>query len=132
MDEILPVAYKLLLEELPLPAGSPGGMEAYRCSLTISFFFKFYLQVRLQLENKTVWNYAKFNVLMTETFFLFVNFSSEEGHKSGLKTAGSLVSAPPLHSFPFLSFPTSESWGSRPPNPTGLTPLLRKTRCRSQ
>jgi len=53
-DDIVSVASKLLLEEMPLPSGSPGGMEAFRCSLTSSFFFKFYLTVRLKLEQKWV------------------------------------------------------------------------------
>jgi len=53
-DDIVPMATTLLLEELPLAGGSPGGMEAFRCSLTASFFFKFYLTVRLKLELKWV------------------------------------------------------------------------------
>ena len=53
-DEIVPMASALLLEEFPLPGGSPGGMEAFRCSLTVSFFFKFYLSVRLKLELRSV------------------------------------------------------------------------------
>ena len=53
-DDIVSIASKLLLEEMPLPAGSPGGMEAFRCSLTSSFFFKFYLTVRLKLEQRWV------------------------------------------------------------------------------
>ena len=50
-ESMLSIACKSLLDEFPLPGGTPGGMEAYRCSLTISFFFKFYLAIRLQLEN---------------------------------------------------------------------------------
>jgi len=53
-DDIVTVANKLLLEEMPLPAGCPGGMEAYRCSLAASFFFKFYLTVRLALQQTKV------------------------------------------------------------------------------
>ena len=34
-----------LANELILKPGAPGGMETYRQSLTLSFFFKFYLQV---------------------------------------------------------------------------------------
>ncbi|XP_022080344.1 xanthine dehydrogenase/oxidase-like [Acanthaster planci] len=40
----------LLVEDLPLPPGSPGGMEPYRQSLTLSFFFKFYLAVLEQIK----------------------------------------------------------------------------------
>jgi len=53
-EDIVPLASKLLLDEIQLAAGSPGGMEAYRCSLVISFFFKFYLTIRLKLEEKLV------------------------------------------------------------------------------
>ncbi|XP_038073117.1 xanthine dehydrogenase/oxidase-like [Patiria miniata] len=42
----------LLLEDLPLPPGAPGGMEPYRQSLTLSFFFKFYLAVLEQINLK--------------------------------------------------------------------------------
>ncbi|XP_033625802.1 xanthine dehydrogenase/oxidase-like [Asterias rubens] len=40
----------LLAEDLPLPPGAPGGMETYRQSLTLSFFFKFYLVVLEQIN----------------------------------------------------------------------------------
>ncbi|XP_022085904.1 xanthine dehydrogenase/oxidase-like [Acanthaster planci] len=42
----------LLAEDLPLPPGAPGGMEPYRQSLALSFFFKFYLAVLEQLKLK--------------------------------------------------------------------------------
>ena len=51
---MLSLACKQLLTELPLAGGTPGGMEAYRCSLTVSFFFKFYLAIRLHFENAKV------------------------------------------------------------------------------
>ena len=70
-DDIVSVASKLLLEEMPLPAGSPGGMEAFRCSLTSSFFFKFYLTVRLKLEQR--W------VSSLETPAFYSEFSPTEG-----------------------------------------------------
>ena len=44
----------LLAEDLPLAPGAPGGMEAYRKSLTLSFFFKFYLAVLKQINVKQV------------------------------------------------------------------------------
>lgn len=43
-----------LKDELFLEPGIPGGMEAYRSSLVLSLFFKFYLDVRLQLEKAHV------------------------------------------------------------------------------
>jgi len=53
-DDLIPLATQLLADELPLAPGTPGGMEAYRCSLTMSFFFKFYLTVRFSLQQKLV------------------------------------------------------------------------------
>ena len=43
-----------LKDELFLEPGIPGGMEGYRSSLVLSLFFKFYLDVRLQLEEAHV------------------------------------------------------------------------------
>ena len=44
-QEIVSVASASLLESLPLDGSAPGGMIEYRRSLTLSFFFKFYLSV---------------------------------------------------------------------------------------
>ncbi|XP_041469067.1 xanthine dehydrogenase/oxidase-like [Lytechinus variegatus] len=49
-ESMLDATFSCLAEDLPLPAGAPGGMESYRKSLTISFFFKFYLMVLDQLS----------------------------------------------------------------------------------
>ncbi|RHZ22407.1 hypothetical protein DYB37_001144 [Aphanomyces astaci] len=38
-------ACNLLADELALPASVPGGMSAYRTTLSVSFLYKFYLQV---------------------------------------------------------------------------------------
>ena len=35
----------MLLDEVPLPPGAPGGMESYRRTMMLSLFFKFYLTV---------------------------------------------------------------------------------------
>ncbi|KAL1122173.1 hypothetical protein AAG570_003578 [Ranatra chinensis] len=51
-EETLNNAYTYLMEELPLDPGAPGGMIQYRRSLTLSFFFKFYLSVCGQLERE--------------------------------------------------------------------------------
>ncbi|XP_071487031.1 xanthine dehydrogenase/oxidase-like [Diadema antillarum] len=48
-NSMLEAALSSLENDLPLPAGAPGGMETYRKSLTLSFFFKFYLMVLDQL-----------------------------------------------------------------------------------
>ncbi|GFN93063.1 xanthine dehydrogenase/oxidase-like [Plakobranchus ocellatus] len=44
----------LLQADLPLPVGAPGGMVAYRKTLTLSFFFRFYLSVLQRIEQKVV------------------------------------------------------------------------------
>ena len=49
-DSLVPEVCRLLADDLPLAAGSPGGMVEYRQSLTTSFFFKFYLTVLTQLQ----------------------------------------------------------------------------------
>ncbi|WAR00721.1 XDH-like protein [Mya arenaria] len=49
-DRLVDDVCRLLTEEMPLAAGSPGGMVEYRRSLTLSFFFKFYLTVQQQLQ----------------------------------------------------------------------------------
>ncbi|XP_038045060.1 xanthine dehydrogenase/oxidase-like [Patiria miniata] len=51
-DGLVEVMTPLLLEDLPLSPGAPGGMEPYRQSLTLSFFFKFYLAVLEQIHLK--------------------------------------------------------------------------------
>ena len=49
-DSLVPEVCRLLADDLPLAAGSPGGMVEYRRTLTTSFFFKFYLTVLMQLQ----------------------------------------------------------------------------------
>ena len=45
----------LLAKELHLPPGTPGGMENYRSTLALSFFFKFFMSVQIKLhENSQV------------------------------------------------------------------------------
>jgi len=48
-DSIVETACGLLTEELALGAGAPGAMIRYRQSLVLSFFFKFYLELRRDL-----------------------------------------------------------------------------------
>ena len=47
-------ACQTLLSDLRLSSNAPGGMPEYRCSLVISFFFKFYLSVLSQLGEGTL------------------------------------------------------------------------------
>ena len=53
-ESIVNDACQLLAEDLPLAPGTPGGQIEYRRSLASSFFFKFYLNVSLQLSNQEV------------------------------------------------------------------------------
>lgn len=55
-DSLVSDMTRFLMDDLPLPAGSPGGMTEYRSTLTISFFFKFYLTVQLSLNNQNLAN----------------------------------------------------------------------------
>lgn len=45
------IAFKHLLEDLPLDPGAPGGMIPYRRSLTLSLFFKGFLSISKQLQD---------------------------------------------------------------------------------
>ena len=47
-------ACQTLISDLSLSSNAPGGMPEYRCSLVISFFFKFYLAVLSQLGEGTL------------------------------------------------------------------------------
>lgn len=49
----LETAFDLLLEDLPLSPSAPGGMIQYRRSLTLSLFFRAFLAVAEQLQDKT-------------------------------------------------------------------------------
>uniref|UniRef100_A0A7N8XZ37 Aldehyde oxidase 6 n=1 Tax=Mastacembelus armatus TaxID=205130 RepID=A0A7N8XZ37_9TELE len=49
-DETLSQAYDVLLDELALPPSAPGGQVEFRRSLTLSFLFKFNLEVLQKLR----------------------------------------------------------------------------------
>ncbi|XP_075719550.1 xanthine dehydrogenase/oxidase [Rhinoderma darwinii] len=49
-DHLLQDACRLLAKEMSLSPGAPGGMVEFRQTLTLSFFFKFYLTVFKKLE----------------------------------------------------------------------------------
>ncbi|XP_041467689.1 xanthine dehydrogenase/oxidase-like [Lytechinus variegatus] len=53
-ESMLEIAFTSLAEDLPLPAGAPGGMEPYRQSLAVGFFFKFYLLVLQDLQSQQI------------------------------------------------------------------------------
>ncbi|KAM4627024.1 aldehyde oxidase-like isoform 1-T1 [Discoglossus pictus] len=49
-EEMLSQACKVVLEDVSLPPSAPGGMVEYRRTLTISFLFRFYLEVLQTLK----------------------------------------------------------------------------------
>ncbi|PVD25794.1 hypothetical protein C0Q70_13454 [Pomacea canaliculata] len=51
-EELLSNACQLLMEDLPLDPSAQGGLVAFRRSLTLSFFFKFYLSVLKSLHKQ--------------------------------------------------------------------------------
>ncbi|ODM98964.1 Xanthine dehydrogenase/oxidase [Orchesella cincta] len=51
-EGVVDVASKTLIEDLPLAPSAPGGMIEFRRSLTLSFFFKFYMIVQDELSTK--------------------------------------------------------------------------------
>ncbi|TMS11619.1 Aldehyde oxidase 1 [Larimichthys crocea] len=53
-DETLSRAYDVLLDELVLPPSAPGGKVEFRRSLTLSFLFKFHLEVLQKLGEMNV------------------------------------------------------------------------------
>ncbi|XP_061114412.1 xanthine dehydrogenase/oxidase [Conger conger] len=50
-EELMQEACSLLAAEMTLDPSAPGGLVTYRCILTISLFFKFYLTVQHKLAN---------------------------------------------------------------------------------
>ncbi|XP_068165202.1 aldehyde oxidase 6 [Antennarius striatus] len=53
-EETLSRAYDVLLDELVLPPSAPGGKVEFRRSLTLSFLFRFYLEVLQKLKEMGV------------------------------------------------------------------------------
>ena len=51
-EELLSKACEILAEDLPLSAEAPGGMIQYRRTLTVSFFFKTYLDILQRLHKQ--------------------------------------------------------------------------------
>ncbi|KAI0235303.1 Xanthine dehydrogenase/oxidase [Lamellibrachia satsuma] len=49
--DLVPEACDLLAKELSIPPGVRGGMESYRNTLSLSFFFKFYLTVQTKRDS---------------------------------------------------------------------------------
>ncbi|XP_058474050.1 aldehyde oxidase 6 isoform X2 [Solea solea] len=53
-DDTLSPVYGILQEELTLPPSAPGGKVEFRQSLTLSFLFKFYLEILQKLREMNV------------------------------------------------------------------------------
>ncbi|KAJ8393803.1 hypothetical protein AAFF_G00057180 [Aldrovandia affinis] len=53
-EEMLGHAYRLLLDEMPLPPSTSGGKVTFRRALTLSFLFKFNLEMRRELREMSV------------------------------------------------------------------------------
>uniref|UniRef100_A0A9J7ZHD3 FAD-binding PCMH-type domain-containing protein n=1 Tax=Cyprinus carpio carpio TaxID=630221 RepID=A0A9J7ZHD3_CYPCA len=51
-EKLLVVGTQLLEEEIYVPPTAPGGQEEYRKALVLSFFFKFYMQVTLEVSQR--------------------------------------------------------------------------------
>lgn len=51
-EETLGEACRLVLEEISLDPSAPGGKVEYRRTLTVSFLFKFYLEVLYAQKSK--------------------------------------------------------------------------------
>uniref|UniRef100_A0A0K0E8Z9 xanthine dehydrogenase n=1 Tax=Strongyloides stercoralis TaxID=6248 RepID=A0A0K0E8Z9_STRER len=57
-NSINEIASESLINEFLLPNNVPGGMARYRMSLTLSFFFKFYIYVSSKLEHNVFKEYG--------------------------------------------------------------------------
>uniref|UniRef100_A0A0N5B9E6 xanthine dehydrogenase n=1 Tax=Strongyloides papillosus TaxID=174720 RepID=A0A0N5B9E6_STREA len=57
-DKIKEIASEELIKEFMLPCNVPGGMARYRMSLTLSFFFKFYVYVSSKIDHNTFQDYG--------------------------------------------------------------------------
>ncbi|KAJ8247097.1 hypothetical protein GJAV_G00258690 [Gymnothorax javanicus] len=53
-EDTLSQAYRLLLDEIALPPSAPGGKVEFRRSLTLSFLFKFNLEMRRKLQEMNI------------------------------------------------------------------------------
>ena len=78
---MLTAACNSLAEELAIPYGAPGGMPVYRLSLTLSFFYKFYLLVSSQMDSSRLPDCCKtafevnciFSTFVTHRFCCMLN-----------------------------------------------------------
>nr|XP_018916770.1 PREDICTED: xanthine dehydrogenase [Bemisia tabaci] len=91
--DMLNEAYSLLMDDLPLDPGAPGGMIQYRRSLTLSLFFKFYLTVCNELSIPIPSKEAS----GVKTFHTLTPKSSQYFEKRPNETRNDLVGRPIVH-----------------------------------
>lgn len=74
-DDLVKDMAEWLASDLPLPPGSPGGMTEYRRTLCISFFYKFYLTVLMQLRKRVLKIFIAFSIYKTSVITLILSVS---------------------------------------------------------
>ncbi|XP_053327928.1 aldehyde oxidase [Spea bombifrons] len=129
-EDMLNDAFQQILGDVSLPPSAPGGMVKYRKTLTISFFFKFYLQVLQSLRkpchfftgaSEYLSAIRNFETEIPKTLQMFQEVDPEQPaqdpigrpivHQSGIKQAtGEAVyvdDMPPMDQELFIAFVTS-------------------------
>ncbi|XP_075685902.1 aldehyde oxidase-like [Rhinoderma darwinii] len=101
-EDMLSEACKLILEEIRLNPSAPGGMVEYKRALTVSFLFKFYLEVlralsQLDPNNPDISALKRFDSTPSEHIQTYQNVPEEQPdcdpvgrpimHRSGIKQA---------------------------------------------
>uniref|UniRef100_A0A8C5PRI3 FAD-binding PCMH-type domain-containing protein n=1 Tax=Leptobrachium leishanense TaxID=445787 RepID=A0A8C5PRI3_9ANUR len=121
-EEMLQEACRLALEEISISPSAPGGMVEYKRTMTISFFFKFFLQVTLSGDATEYLSSIKdFDTEIPKTLQIFQEIDTKQPaqdpvgrpivHLSGIKHAtGEAVyvdDMPPVDQELFIAFATS-------------------------
>ncbi|XP_040295315.1 aldehyde oxidase-like isoform X2 [Bufo bufo] len=101
-EDMLSEACKLILDEIQLNPSAPGGMIEYKRTLTISFLFKFYLEVQQALNqldpnNPDISALKKFDLTQSKHIQTYQNVPEDQPdrdpvgrpvvHRSGIKQA---------------------------------------------
>ncbi|KAM3917313.1 aldehyde oxidase-like [Leptodactylus fuscus] len=125
-EDMLSEACKLILDEIHLSPSAPGGMVEYKRTLTISFFFKLYLEVlqalnQLNPNNRDISALKKFDLSPSKHIQTYQNVPEDQPerdpvgrpimHRSGIKQAtGEAIytdDMPPVDGELYVSFVTS-------------------------
>uniref|UniRef100_A0A4W6ETN6 Aldehyde oxidase 1 n=1 Tax=Lates calcarifer TaxID=8187 RepID=A0A4W6ETN6_LATCA len=80
-DETLSRAYDILLDELALPPSAPGGKVEFRRSLTLSFLFKFNLEVLQKLREMYVCSHILKKKQIVKYFLLIQHVSKGQSNQ---------------------------------------------------